>query len=397
MTLAGWMLLEETGKGASRCEGGDMLGIRGVVRTIVAALFGVAAAAALAAATAEAQTKGETCGLPPAATADILYDADRAAARTLTFTYEVQIPPQPAGIGPIDIFIPLAMSDAHQAILRRDIKASIPGREGTESRYGNRFWHGHLDRSDGKPITIIADYLVSRQVFEGQRLASATKPLSQEDRKELALFLGPDRLVPVSGPIIDKVRAELPKSDPTPLGRARAIYDYVIDHMEYKKVGTGWGNGDTFWACTARYGNCTDFHALFISLARAEGIPARFEIGFPIPESRTSGEIDGYHCWVEFHLPNVGWFPIDASEAWKHKDRRDRYFGAYPADRIQFSIGRDLELGEGHTTGPLNYFIYPHVEVAQKQIESVKARFRFADVPEGEGAAKTALKEGSRE
>src|SRR5256886_4489847 len=150
--------------------------------------------------------------------------------------------------------------------------------------------------------------------------------------------------------------------------------------MEYKKVGTGWGNGDTFWACSARYGNCTDFHALFISLARAEGIPAKFEIGFPIPEDRTSGVIDGYHCWTEFHLPDVGWFPIDASEAWKHRERRDLYFGTQPADRIQFTIGRDLELGDGHTTGPLNYFIYPHVEVAGKRLDNVKRSFRFSEI-----------------
>ncbi len=392
-TLASWTLLTETGRGASGCEGGGLVGSRRMARTIVAALFGVALVATLIAAAAEAQTKGETCGLPPAATADILYDADQAPARAFAFTYEAEVPPQPAGVGPIDIFIPLATSDAHQTILRRTVRASIPGRERTESRYGNHFWHGHLDQSDGKLLTIAVTYLVSRHVFEGQHLASASGPLSQEDRKELALFLGPDRLVPVSGLMIDKVRAELPKSDPTPLGRARAIYDYVIDHMEYKKVGTGWGNGDTFWACSAHYGNCTDFHALFISLARAEGIPARFEIGFPIPEDRSSGVIEGYHCWVEVHLPGVGWFPIDAAEAWKHKERRDLYFGTYPADRLQVTIGRDLELGEGHTTGPLNYFIYPHVEVAGQQLERVKTLFRFSEIPEGQLAAKEALNE----
>ncbi|MGH7431515.1 MAG: hypothetical protein ACREI5_06800, partial [Candidatus Methylomirabilales bacterium] len=54
------------------------------------------------------------------------------------------------------------------------------------------------------------------------------------------------------------------------------------------------------------------------------------------------------------------------------------------ADRIQFTIGRDLELGEGHTTGPLNYFIYPHVEVVGRQFEGAKTSFRYAEVPEAE-------------
>jgi len=84
----------------------------------------------------------------------------------------------------------------------------------------------------------------------------------------------------------------------------------------------------------------------------------------------------------------VGWFPIDASEAWKHKERRDLYFGTQPADRIQFTIGRDLELGDGHTTGPLNYFIYPHVEVAGKRLDDVKRSFRFSEIPDADIAQK---------
>src|SRR5881409_3021247 len=77
--------------------------------------------------------------------------ADQDSARTFSFTYEVEVPAQPAGTGSIEVFIPLAVSDAHQAILRYDVKASIQGRETIESRYGNKFWHGHVDRSDGSP------------------------------------------------------------------------------------------------------------------------------------------------------------------------------------------------------------------------------------------------------
>ena len=34
-------------------------------------------------------------------------------------------------------------------------------------------------------------------------------------------------------------------------------------------------------------------------------ILARFEMGFQVPEPE-SGEVGGYHCWVEFYLPATG-------------------------------------------------------------------------------------------
>ena len=33
--------------------------------------------------------------------------------------------------------------------------------------------------------------------------------------------------------------------------------------------------GDVLWVCDSRFGNCTDFHSLFISWARAKGLPQR--------------------------------------------------------------------------------------------------------------------------
>lgn len=363
--------------------------LQGMRRTT--GLLAVGATIALTAGVVAAQIRGPTC----APRAGVIYGGE-LVDRALTFTYAVEIPGQPVGTGPIDVFIPLAVSNAHQDIVRHEMTTRIPGQEKTEPRYGNRFWHGHLDQSDGQPITITVKYWVRRRVFQAQGLAAAGQEHSPQEREQMKLFLGPNRRVPISGPLIERIRADIPKSDPTPLGRARAIYDFVIDTMEYKKVGTGWGNGDTFWACSARYGNCTDYHALFISLARAEGIPARFEIGFSIPEDKPAGTIEGYHCWTEFHLPGVDWVPIDASEADKRPERREIYFGTYPADRIQFTIGRDLELGKGHTTGPLNYFIYPHVEVAGKKFEEVKTHFRYAEVPEVEVALPATARKISR-
>jgi transglutaminase-like putative cysteine protease len=169
----------------------------------------------------------------------------------------------------------------------------------------------------------------------------------------------------------------------TPLDKARAIYDYVFTTMRYDKSGTGWGRGDVLYACDARKGNCTDFHSLFIAMARSQGIPARFEIGFPLPPDKHSAEIAGYHCWSDFFEPQHGWVPVDISEAWKHQEKRDYFFGAHDVNRVQFTMGRDLRLSPAQDGPPLNYFVYPYVEVAGKEYSNVSLAFSFADVDAG--------------
>ena len=200
------------------------------------------------------------------------------------------------------------------------------------------------------------------------------------DARLASRFLGANQRVVVDHPILEPILAEIRASSPgdDPAKRARAIYDWVVDNVEYKKVGSGWGTGDTVWACSERYGNCTDFHSLFISLARTEGIPARFQMGFPIPADRPAGRIAGYHCWVELWLPDVGWVPIDASEAFKHPEKRELFYGTHPADRMKFTTGRDLRLGPEHRGRALNYFIYPYLEAGAERVPAdVRGRFRF--------------------
>jgi transglutaminase-like putative cysteine protease len=197
--------------------------------------------------------------------------------------------------------------------------------------------------------------------------------------KERRADLAPNKLVPVTG-LPAELAAKVTEGRSTELERARAIYDYVFATMRYDKTGTGWGRGDVLYACDARKGNCTDFHSLFIAMARSQGIPARFEIGFPLPADKHSGEIAGYHCWAEFFEPKHGWVPVDISEAWKHQEKRDYFFGSHDANRVQFNWGRDLYLSPKQDGQPLNYFVYPYVEVAGKEYANLSLMFSFADV-----------------
>jgi transglutaminase-like putative cysteine protease len=192
-------------------------------------------------------------------------------------------------------------------------------------------------------------------------------------------FLKASSLVPTS----DELRREI-LGDAVPNGKslevARQLYEGVDSHMIYDKPTDkpGWGNGDAQWACGNGFGNCTDFHSLFISSARNLKIPARFEIGFSIPTEIGTGEVGGYHCWAKF-LSDGKWLPVDISEADKHPEMKDYYFGNLTANRIMFSVGRDLEL-QPAASSTVNYLVYPHAEVDGKQHKSFRKAFRYKDV-----------------
>ncbi len=168
-----------------------------------------------------------------------------------------------------------------------------------------------------------------------------------------------------------------------PLDIARTLYERVDSHVRYDKSRPGYGQGDVLWVCDSRFGNCTDFHSLFISWARFKGLPSRFEIGFPLPPGRGKGTIGGYHCWASFHTEERGWVPVDISEADKHIEMKEYYFGNLTEDRVAFTTGRDIELVPRQDGPPLNFFIYPHVEVDRQPWprENLTLSFSYADVP----------------
>src|SRR5260370_36744669 len=76
---------------------------------------------------------------------------------------------------------------------------------------------------------------------------------SAVDAPGLKRFLQPNGRVPLQGAIAE-LAAQETRGIQDPLEKARAIYNYVIATMRYDKSGTGWGNGDAIWACTAKRG-----------------------------------------------------------------------------------------------------------------------------------------------
>lgn len=298
-------------------------------------------------------------------------------SRHFTFHYGFTVKNLPAG-KPVRVWIPAAQSDAYQDVKVFSAIGDLPLKRTHESKYGNEMYFAETKHLVGSELHFDIQYEVTRReriALEGQPQVT-TVALTRKERQE---DLQANALVPITG-VPAELAERVTEGKAQPVDKARAIYDYVFKTMRYEKSGTGWGRGDVRYACDAKKGNCTDFHSLFIAMARSEKIPARFEIGFPLPTDQHSGEIAGYHCWSDFYVAGKGWIPVDISEAWKHPEKHDYFFGSHDVNRIQFTMGRDLRLSPAQDGKPLNYFVYPYVEVDGREYSNVSFAFSFSDV-----------------
>ena len=278
-----------------------------------------------------------------------------------TFTYKITLP-EITGSG--QIWIPVPQSDRYQSI--EILKFELPGEYKMlkDSENENSILYMALAPEHSEQ-NITLNYIVIRQ----------EKSPYKEENVDLIKYLQPSALMPVGDrfgilakEIIEKKQAN------TPLTKARALYDYVIDNVRYAKQGV-YGTGDANYACDSKSGNCTEYHSLFISLARSAGIPARFAVGAAIPSSRDDGGVDGYHCWAEFYAENK-WWPVDISEADKYSALATYYFGHHPANRIEFSRGRDIAPEPLPKSGRINFLAYPVMEI-NGDPDKVETTFTF--------------------
>jgi transglutaminase-like putative cysteine protease len=306
--------------------------------------------------------------------------AEQAAAKSRTFQLDYEAAFTDLSPGKrIRIWLPVPRSNEQQRVRLLRRKLPVEASVDVEPQYGNRIMYLELEVPRGGRIPLELVYRVTRREMRGLADADgrSAEKLSERERE---LFLRANALVPLDGKPLELLRdRELPTG---PLELARVLYDRVDEHMKYDKSRPGYGRGDAVWACDSRYGNCTDFHSLFISLARSRRLPARFEIGFPLPVERGGGEIGGYHCWGLVYVDEIGWVPVDISEADKNPEMKDYYFGNLTADRVAFSTGRDLTLAPRQAGPPLNFFVSPYAEVDGKPLgsERIDLRVRYRDL-----------------
>ena len=207
--------------------------------------------------------------------------------RKFRFTYSFTVKDIPPGTKVVRVWAPVAHTDEHQTVRLVNVKAPVQTEMTQEAEYGNRMMYAEVRNPVQSTAEFTLEYEVTRREYSLGDLAQ----LERKDSKpgvvpaSMTRFVEPDKLIPIDGKM-KTLAQEVAANQVGTVAKAKAVYDYLFTTMRYDKTGTGWGRGDALWACDAKHGNCTDFHSPFIGMLRAEGIPAKFDIGFPLPENK---------------------------------------------------------------------------------------------------------------
>jgi len=163
------------------------------------------------------------------------------------------------------------------------------------------------------------------------------KPKStySEETKDIQKYLKPDRYWETN----DSKIVELAKQYKTP----REIYDYVVKTLGYiKDTSKETMRKGAVGALTDPEASvCTEFTDLFISIARAAGIPAREVIGYAYTTDTKLRPLlagsDVLHAWPEYYDPTKKqWMQIDPT--WANTTGGVNYFDVFDFNHIAFVI-----------------------------------------------------------
>ncbi|WP_133365778.1 transglutaminase family protein [Qipengyuania sediminis] len=138
-----------------------------------------------------------------------------------------------------------------------------------------------------------------------------------------------------------------------------ALSARISERIEYGAGATSVNTGaeDALTACR---GVCQDHAHVFISTARALGVPARYVSGYLMMNDRV--DQDATHAWAEAHVEDLGWVGFDVSN------------GISPDQRyVRVATGRDYRDAApvtGISTGAASEVL--KVEVAVEQQKQVQ-------------------------
>jgi transglutaminase-like putative cysteine protease len=254
-----------------------------------------------------------------------------------------------------ELWYPVIPDTPHQRVLDLQVLADFEWELSHDSENGNALLHSVLPVGDAS-LEIHLSYLVERAPSRTRFESWAGGLEIPRASSGFARWLRSETHIEVTS-TTKQLAVSLVADASETVDKARRIFDHVTATMVYDAAHQSHcGSSEHALLCSA--GNCGDINALFISLARSVGIPARLVLGQALqPEL----DMCGYHCWAEFFANGLGWVPVDASCACRYGGAD--YFGRLDANHVAWSVGRDVLLAPPQRGPRLMFLAGPYLEL----------------------------------
>lgn len=244
-----------------------------------------------------------------------------------------------------------------------------------------------------RPVVTLVSRVATRDwAVDFSTPGRAPKPSGEEIKH----FLRPTKLLPIDG-IVKENALAITRTATTEVGKARAIYEWIVEntYRDPKTLGCGLGNIKFMLESRDLGGKCADLNALYVGLARAAGLPARDVYGIRVAKSElgykslgTSSEniSKAQHCRAEVYLSQYGWVALDPADVRKVmleeppgnrpidddmvKRARARLFGSWEMNWMAYNFAHDVAL-PGSSGPPVPFLMYPQAETAEGRVDSL--------------------------
>jgi len=313
--------------------------------------------------------------------------------RTFEVTTQVEVL-KPSGVTRVWIPTPLSLEAPFHRTLSNEFRAE-GGRSAvvTEAKYGAGIVWAEWPEG-AKPILTHTSRFALRNFAVDLSRPGNAKP---EDPLILARYTQATDVMPTDG-AVKKLSDEIVKGKQGNVEKSRAIYEWIVENTYRDAKTRGCGTGDIKFMVENKAwgGKCADLNALFVALARAQGVPARDVYGIRVAGSelgykslgKTGGDITkAQHCRAEFYDPAFGWVPVDPADVRKvmlEEDggkkiddpmvvaARKRLFGSWEMNWLAYNYAHDLSLPNAER-GRIAFLMYPQSETAEGRLDSLDA------------------------
>ncbi|MBY0577529.1 MAG: transglutaminase-like domain-containing protein [Burkholderiales bacterium] len=306
------------------------------------------------------------------------YYDEIASWKTYRLNYHVSLPEE---AGSAKLWLPLP--DSNDTVYQRNLGSvwsEGPARASLFDPPKNpaAAFFGEWIKSGPRNIT------VGTMIKTADRTADLRKPGSEKIPPALKHYLAP------GSNVVRKTAMSVTRTAKTPLGKARAIYDWVVENAYYDPAIEGCGKGDAgeMLESGKMGGKSMDMASLFVSLCGSAGIPARGTYGILLTESGSGKIATSYHVRAEFYLAGPGWVPVDPAEihrVMQEENRRiddpkiaelkDKLFGYWKMNWIGLNHERDVPLPFLGSKIPL--FIYPYAQVGGEFLDPARIAYQI--------------------